>query len=150
MTQMPKKDSFNFMRGDVFWVEFERETIPPDSYVLHNTHLAIMLEDSTVPNAHVMVAPISSIKPTTKIKPTELPLYAKNYTGSNKIIDRDSFVKTHQVTTVSRNRIKEYKGQLTQEDMIALDMQLIITLGLRDRVASIIREALEKARATGE
>jgi mRNA-degrading endonuclease toxin of MazEF toxin-antitoxin module len=150
MTQLQNKDRHNFVRGDVFWVEFERETVPPNSYVLHNRHLAIMLEDSTVPNLHVMVVPISSMPQQKSIKPTELPLLAKNYTGNNAIIRHDSYVKTHQVTTISRNRIKGYKGQLTSEDLISLDMLLIITLGLRDRVTSIIREALEKGRATGE
>lgn len=49
---------------------------------------------------------------------------------------------TNQVTSITRNRLEDYLGEIKDIDMVKLDIQLISTLSLTGTVQSIIQEAV--------
>lgn len=120
----------------------EKELLP--SYTMRNKHMVVLLQDHTAERETVMGVPITGLydergKEKETIS-TDLILNKDNYS----FLEKDSFIKCDQVVRISRNRLDEKVGRLTQEHMRDLDTKLIFALGLQDRVQDLIIETLER------
>jgi len=48
-------------------------------------------------------------------------------------LDRESIVLLEQIRTIDKRRLKEYVGALGQEDMLAVDKALAVSIGLKSK-----------------
>lgn len=143
----------SFKRGEVFMVDFpvEPELGGEPSRLLEGPHRVVVLYDSTYPRKTVVVVPITSLYDDAgNRKPlilSDVVLYKQDYDNAaepyNGTIKKDSFIKTNQVRSISRNYLEGKKGELLPKDMLKLDMALISTLGLQDTVRTLIEKALQ-------
>lgn len=67
-------------------------------------------------------------------------MYKQDYTTDT--IVKDSMVKLEQLQTISRNYIGQKLGEINEKDKAKLDIALIASLGLQERVEELIRGAI--------
>ncbi|WP_430510745.1 type II toxin-antitoxin system PemK/MazF family toxin [Gottfriedia solisilvae] len=143
----------DFKRGEVFVVDFPKEpNLGEPSRVIQGPHRAVVLYDSIFPRKTVVVIPISSLYDNTgqqrQTIHTDVLLNGDEYVNAEQpykfTVVADSFIKTEQIKSVSRNLLESKKGKLLEKDMLKLDIQLLNTLGLNNTVALLIEEEVQR------
>jgi mRNA-degrading endonuclease toxin of MazEF toxin-antitoxin module len=131
--------SSRFKQGDIIWFDFPEENEPPQ-YTIKNSHPALILHDSSLPNQTVILCPITSLYDDAgnkkDLKSYHLPLYKKDYPR----LDKDSYAKLDQIMTFSRNKIKSpCIGHLNDVDKASLHLKLIETLQMEDTIQEFVQ-----------
>lgn len=133
----------NFKRGDVVLVNFHGEPTDP-TFIIKGQRPAVIIQEPETPGRTVTVAPITDLHRADGTKKrttyTNVPLYKQDYTTDT--IVKDSMVKLEQLQTISRNYIGQKLGEINEKDKAKLDIALIASLGLQERVEELIRGAI--------
>lgn len=112
----------------------------------------VVLFDSLFPNKTVTVVPITSaINPDGSKRRNEahyVPLKVEEYISAgepyNKTIQHDSRIISDQVTTIDRSDLESKKGHILPEDLVFLDLQMIVTLGLQDTINTVLQRKVHE------
>jgi len=135
-------DDREFVRGQVFFVDFRSETpmTGRPSRLIRGPHRAVVLFESTHPRNTVVVVPISSLYDESGERKetisSDVELKSAEYPDA--FITEDSFIMTNQITSVTRSRLERKVGEIKPKDMIKLDIQLISTLRLNETIQGMI------------
>jgi len=114
----------SILRGDLYYADLnpvvgsEQGGIRP-----------VLIIQNDIGNKHsptIIVAAITS-KAMKSSLPTHYILNAHNG------LDRESIVLLEQIRTIDKQRLKEYVGALDQEDMLAVDKALAVSIGLKSK-----------------
>jgi uncharacterized protein YifN (PemK superfamily) len=141
----------NFKRGEVYFATLPEEPQINDepSYVMNGSHRVVVLFNSDYPQRQVTVIPITSLYKPDGTKKFFLEdnyvlldkdEYAQEKGPYKALIDKPSFIKTDQITTITRNQLERYMGEILPRDLMELDLKLVVTLGLKDTVNRILQE----------
>lgn len=150
-------DERDFKRGEVYFVDFGRETVRSGQTprLIQGSHRVVVLFDSVFPRKTVAVVPISSLEDQAgNSKDTissDVILYKDEYINAEQpyanTVVRNSFIMTNQIRSVSRNKLERDVGKIIPKDMLKLDIQLISTLSLTNTVQQMIEEAVDERLA---
>jgi len=133
-------------RGSIFYCEF-----PHKQDSLQNGLRPAIIVQNDVGNIHsptIVIAPITSV-------PKRLDLPTHVFLGAQFGLQKDSMVLTEQITTISKNDLKEFVGITTEEYMKIVDKALKISVGLSKKhnqdifVACLCHRCLDNFFASG-
>lgn len=151
----------SFARGEVYKVDFPPEPQKGSEFskLLKGVHRAVVLMDSVFPRKTVIVVPISSLRgrdgklrhlihTDVILEQTKYNALDSSYSG---IINHDSFIMTNQIRSISRNYLEEHMGQITDDDMLKLQIQIarifemdhLINAMVEDKLYTLLGEDLE-------
>jgi mRNA interferase MazF len=105
-------------RGEVWWVAFD----PAVGGEIHKTRPSVVVSNNAA-NAvlnRVVVVPLSS--QTDKLYPSEARV---------KVEGRESKAKADQITTASKERLRNRMGALSPRDLKAVEDAMLVHLGIR-------------------
>jgi len=106
-------------RGDVYYVDLVGGLGSEQS----GTRPVVIIQND-IGNIHsptVIVATITSVNK--RYMPTHLDI----------LLEKPSKILCEQIMTISKDRLKEKVGKLTEEILIKLDEKLMLSLGIKDR-----------------
>lgn len=133
----------NFKRGDIILVNFHGEPTDP-TFVIKGQRPAVVIQDPETPGRTVTVAPITDLHKANGTKKrttyTNVVLFKSNY--PNDTIVKDSMIKLEQLQTISRSQLGKKLGEVNEKDKLRLDISLIASLGLQERVEELIQGAI--------
>lgn len=123
-----------FNRGDVVWCAYPGD----DGRVIEGPHMAVVLHDGGVPANTVITAPISSAENPDGTPRPLLPSDVILEVANHPFLQHKSYVKTRQIITVTRSRLRDVVGALDQEASIRLSLAIVEVLDLREVVEALI------------
>ncbi|WP_300261787.1 type II toxin-antitoxin system PemK/MazF family toxin [Clostridium sp.] len=110
-----------YLRGDIFYADLPEQNGSEQSGVR-----PVVIIQNNLGNKYgrtLIVAPITS-----QYK-KDLPVHSEIYNNS---LERDSTILLEQVTTIDKNKVKEFVGHLTRNELKKLNIALAISVGLMD------------------
>lgn len=110
-----------YLRGDIFYAN-----LPDQKGSEQNGLRPVVIIQNNLGNKYgrtLIVAPIIS-----KDK-KDLPVHSEIYNNS---LEKDSTILLEQVTTIDKNKIKEFVGHLTRNELKKLNIALARSVGLMD------------------
>lgn len=113
--------SIAYLSGDIFYAD-----LPDKKGSEQNGLRPVVIIQNNLGNKHsrtLIVAPRTS-----QDKPN-LPVHSEIYNNS---LDRDSIILLEQVTTIDKNKVKEFVGHLTRNELKKLNIALARSVGLMD------------------
>jgi len=114
----------SILRGDLYYADLnpvvgsEQGGIRP-----------VLIIQNNVGNKHSPTIIIAAI--TSKAMKATLPTH--HILNAQSGLDRESIVLLEQIRTIDKRRLKEYVGALGQEDMLAVDKALAVSIGLKSK-----------------
>ena len=114
------KDNFIVYRGEVYYAD-----LSPVIGSEQGGMRPVLIVQNDIGNKHApttIIAPITS-RFTKKSLPTHLPL-------SNCGLAKDSIALCEQLRTIDKKRLREKMGEIGEEEKVALDKAITISLGL--------------------
>lgn len=114
----------SILRGDLYYADLtpvvgsEQGGIRP-----------VLIIQNDIGNKHSPTVIIAAI--TSKAMKTQLPTHHILNTHSG--LDRDSIVLLEQIRTIDKRRLRDFVGVLEQDDMLAVDTALAVSVGLNGR-----------------
>lgn len=110
-----------YLRGDIFYADLPYQNGSEQSGIR-----PVVIIQNNLGNKYgrtLIVAPITS-----QYK-KDLPVHSEIY---NNNLERDSTILLEQVTTIDKNKIKEFVGHLTRNELKKLNIALARSVGLMD------------------
>lgn len=110
-----------YLRGDIFYANLPYQNGSEQSGIR-----PVVIIQNNLGNKYgrtLIVAPITS-----QYK-KDLPVHSEIY---NNNLERDSTILLEQVTTIDKNKIKEFVGHLTRNELKKLNIALARSVGLMD------------------
>ena len=110
-----------YLRGDIFYAD-----LPDQKGSEQNGLRPVVIIQNNLGNKYgrtLIVAPITS-----QDKPN-LPVHSEIYNNS---LEKDSTILLEQVTTIDKNKVKEFVGHLTRNELKKLNIALARSVGLMD------------------
>ena len=110
-----------YLRGDIFYAD-----LPDQKGSEQNGLRPAVIIQNNLGNKYgrtLIVAPITS-----QDKPN-LPVHSEIYNNS---LEKDSTILLEQVTTIDKNKVKEFVGHLTRNELKKLNIALARSVGLMD------------------
>ena len=110
-----------YLRGDIFYADLpdqngsEQSGVRPDVIIQNNL--------GNKYGRTLIVAPITSQDK------KDLPVHSEIYNNS---LEKDSTILLEQVTTIDKNKVKEFVGHLTRNELKKLNIALARSVGLMD------------------
>ncbi len=89
----------------------------------------VLIIQNDIGNKHSPTVIIAAI--TSKAMKVTLPTHCN--LSENAGLDRDSVALLEQIRTIDKRRLKDYVGALGQEDMLAVNKALAVSVGLTGR-----------------
>lgn len=111
----------NYLRGDIFYADLPDQNGSEQSGVR-----PVVIIQNNLGNKYgrtLIVAPITSRDK------KDLPVHSEIY---NNNLERDSTILLEQVTTIDKNKVKEFVGHLTRNELKKLNIALARSVGLMD------------------
>ncbi|MGU8452290.1 type II toxin-antitoxin system PemK/MazF family toxin [Clostridium perfringens] len=111
----------NYLRGDIFYADLPDKKGSEQSGVR-----PVVIIQNNLGNKYgktLIVAPITSQDK------KELPVHSEIY---NINLERGSTILLEQVTTIDKNKVKEFVGHLTRNELKKLNIALARSVGLMD------------------
>ena len=110
-----------YLRGDIFYVDLPNQNGSEQSGVRR-----VVIIQNNLGNKYgrtLIVAPITSQDK------KDLPVHSEIYNNS---LEKDSTILLEQVTTIDKNKVKEFVGHLTRNELKKLNIALARSVGLMD------------------
>ncbi|ELC8428419.1 type II toxin-antitoxin system PemK/MazF family toxin [Clostridium perfringens] len=110
-----------YLRGDIFYADLPDQNGSEQSGVR-----PVVIIQNNLGNKYgrtLIVAPITSQDK------KDLPVHSEIYNNS---LEKDSTILLEQVTTIDKNKVKEFVGHLTRNELKKLNIALAISVGLMD------------------
>ena len=110
-----------YLRGDIFYADLPYQNGSEQSGIR-----PVVIIQNNLGNKYgrtLIVAPITSQDK------KDLPVHSEIY---NNNLERDSTILLEQVTTIDKNKIKEFVGHLTRNELKKLNIALARSVGLMD------------------
>ena len=110
-----------YLRGDIFYAD-----LPDQKGSEQNGLRPVVIIQNNLGNKYgrtLIVAPITSRDK------KDLPVHSEIYNNS---LEKDSTILLEQVTTIDKNKIKEFVGHLTRNELKKLNIALARSVGLMD------------------
>ncbi|ASY52532.1 type II toxin-antitoxin system PemK/MazF family toxin [Clostridium perfringens] len=110
-----------YLRGDIFYAD-----LPDQKGSEQNGLRPVVIIQNNLGNKYgrtLIVAPITSIDK------KDLPVHSEIYNNS---LEKDSTILLEQVTTIDKNKVKEFVGHLTRNELKKLNIALARSVGLMD------------------
>lgn len=110
-----------YLRGDIFYADLPDQNGSEQSGVR-----PVVIIQNNLGNKYgrtLIVAPITS-----QYK-KNLPVHSEIYNNS---LEKDSTILLEQVTTIDKNKVKEFVGHLTRNELKKLNIALARSVGLMD------------------
>lgn len=110
-----------YLRGDIFYAD-----LPDKKGSEQNGLRPVVIIQNNLGNKHsrtLIVAPITSRDK------KELPVHSEIYNDS---LERNSIILLEQVTTIDKNKVKEFIGHVTKNELKKLNIALARSVGLMD------------------
>ncbi|ELC8453571.1 type II toxin-antitoxin system PemK/MazF family toxin [Clostridium perfringens] len=111
----------SYLRGDIFYADLPDQNGSEQSGVR-----PVVIIQNNLGNKYgrtLIVAPITSRDK------KDLPVHSEIY---NNNLERDSTILLEQVTTIDKNKVKEFVGHLTRNELKKLNIALARSVGLMD------------------
>ncbi|MDM0633334.1 type II toxin-antitoxin system PemK/MazF family toxin [Clostridium perfringens] len=111
----------SYLRGDIFYADLPNQNGSEQSGVR-----PVVIIQNNLGNKYgrtLIVAPITSRDK------KDLPVHSEIY---NNNLERDSTILLEQVTTIDKNKVKEFVGHLTRNELKKLNIALARSVGLMD------------------
>ncbi|XZJ60902.1 type II toxin-antitoxin system PemK/MazF family toxin [Clostridium perfringens] len=111
----------SYLRGDIFYADLPDQNGSEQSGVR-----PVVIIQNNLGNKYgrtLIVAPITSQDK------KDLPVHSEIYNNS---LEKDSTILLEQVTTIDKNKVKEFVGHLTRNELKKLNIALAISVGLMD------------------
>ncbi|MCX0386836.1 type II toxin-antitoxin system PemK/MazF family toxin [Clostridium perfringens] len=111
----------SYLRGDIFYAD-----LPDQKGSEQNGLRPVVIIQNNLGNKYgrtLIVAPITSQDK------KDLPVHSEIYNNS---LEKDSTILLEQLTTIDKNKIKEFVGHLTRNELKKLNIALAISVGLMD------------------
>jgi mRNA interferase MazF len=109
-------------RGAVVRVRFD----PAEGSEIQKTRPAVVVSNSVACRFDSVV----QVVPVTRFPNRDLRPYEALISSGESGVDKPSRLVANQIRTVSKTRISEYLGHVTQEEQLGLDRTIRIQLGL--------------------
>ena len=109
-----------YLRGDIFYAD-----LPDQKGSEQNGLRPVVIIQNNLGNKYgrtLIVAPITSQDK------TNLPVHSEIYNS----LEKDSTILLEQVTTIDKNKVKEFVGHLTRNELKKLNIALARSVGLMD------------------
>ncbi|ELC8369604.1 type II toxin-antitoxin system PemK/MazF family toxin [Clostridium perfringens] len=110
-----------YLRGDIFYADLPDQNGSEQSGVR-----PVVIIQNNLGNKYgrtLIVAPITSQDK------KDLPVHSEIYNNS---LEKDSTILLEQLTTIDKNKIKEFVGHLTRNELKKLNIALARSVGLMD------------------
>ncbi|EOU2044928.1 type II toxin-antitoxin system PemK/MazF family toxin [Clostridium perfringens] len=110
-----------YLRGDIFYADLPDQNGSEQSGVR-----PVVIIQNNLGNKYgrtLIVAPITSRDK------KDLPVHSEIYNNS---LEKDSTILLEQVTTIDKNKVKEFVGHLTRNELKNLNIALARSVGLMD------------------
>ncbi|MFR7934100.1 MAG: type II toxin-antitoxin system PemK/MazF family toxin [Clostridium perfringens] len=110
-----------YLRGDIFYADLPEQNGSEQSGVR-----PVVIIQNNLGNKYgrtLIVAPITSQDK------KDLPVHSEFYNNS---LEKDSTILLEQVTTIDKNKVKEFVGHLTRNELKKLNIALARSVGLMD------------------
>ena len=110
-----------YLRGDIFYAN-----LPDQKGSEQNGLRPVVIIQNNLGNKHgrtLIVAPITSREK------KDLPVHSEIYNNS---LEKYSTILLEQVTTIDKNKVKEFVGHLTRNELKKLNIALARSVGLMD------------------
>ena len=110
-----------YLRGDIFYAD-----LPDQKGSEQNGLRPVVIIQNNLGNKYgrtLIVAPITSQDK------KDLPVHSEIYNNS---LEKDSTILLEQVTTIDKNKVKEFVGHLTRNELKKLNIALARSVGLMD------------------
>ncbi|AQW26383.1 type II toxin-antitoxin system PemK/MazF family toxin [Clostridium perfringens] len=110
-----------YLRGDIFYADLPEQNGSEQSGVR-----PVVIIQNNLGNKYgrtLIVAPITSQDK------KDLPVHSEIYNNS---LEKDSTILLEQVTTIDKNKVKEFVGHLTRNELKKLNIALARSVGLMD------------------
>ncbi|MDM0612398.1 type II toxin-antitoxin system PemK/MazF family toxin [Clostridium perfringens] len=110
-----------YLRGDIFYAD-----LPDQKGSEQNGLRPVVIIQNNLGNKYgrtLIVAPITSRDK------KYLPVHSEIYNNS---LEKDSTILLEQVTTIDKNKVKEFVGHLTRNELKKLNIALARSVGLMD------------------
>ncbi|EDT71054.1 PemK family protein [Clostridium perfringens D str. JGS1721] len=110
-----------YLRGDIFYAD-----LPDQKGSEQNGLRPVVIIQNNLGNKHsrtLIVAPITSQNK------NDLSVHSKIY---SKYLEKDSTILLEQITTIDKNKVKNFVGCLTNSELKDLNRALAISVGLMD------------------
>ncbi|MCX0353620.1 type II toxin-antitoxin system PemK/MazF family toxin [Clostridium perfringens] len=110
-----------YLRGDIFYAD-----LPDQKGSEQNGLRPVVIIQNNLGNKYgrtLIVAPITSRDK------KDLPVHSEIYNNS---LEKDSTILLEQVTTIDKNKVKEFVGHLTRNELKKLNIALARSVGLMD------------------
>ncbi|MHC9413521.1 type II toxin-antitoxin system PemK/MazF family toxin [Clostridium perfringens] len=110
-----------YLRGDIFYAD-----LPDQKGSEQNGVRPVVIIQNNLGNKYgrtLIVAPITSRDK------KDLPVHSEIYNNS---LEKDSTILLEQVTTIDKNKVKEFVGHLTRNELKKLNIALARSVGLMD------------------
>ncbi|BDU81128.1 mRNA interferase [Clostridium perfringens A] len=110
-----------YLRGDIFYAD-----LPDQKGSEQNGLRPVVIIQNNLGNKYgrtLIVAPITSRDK------KDLPVHSEIYNNS---LEKDSTILLEQVTTIDKNKVKEFIGHLTRNELKKLNIALARSVGLMD------------------
>ncbi|MCX0407577.1 type II toxin-antitoxin system PemK/MazF family toxin [Clostridium perfringens] len=111
----------SYLRGDIFYAD-----LPDQKGSEQNGLRPVVIIQNNLGNKYgrtLIVAPITSRDK------KDLPVHSEIYNNS---LEKDSTILLEQVTTIDKNKVKEFVGHLTRNELKNLNIALARSVGLMD------------------
>ncbi|EGS9999349.1 type II toxin-antitoxin system PemK/MazF family toxin [Clostridium perfringens] len=111
----------SYLRGDIFYAD-----LPDQKGSEQNGLRPVVIIQNNLGNKYgrtLIVAPITSRDK------KDLPVHSEIYNNS---LEKDSTILLEQVTTIDKNKVKEFVGHLTRNELKKLNIALARSVGLMD------------------
>ena len=111
----------SYLRGDIFYAD-----LPDQKGSEQNGLRPVVIIQNNLGNKYgrtLIVAPITSRDK------KDLPVHSEIYNNS---LEKDSTILLEQLTTIDKNKIKEFVGHLTRNELKKLNIALARSVGLMD------------------
>lgn len=148
-----------FKRGYVTWTSIPESIhtadTPKPGFFLSGRHMAIVLHDHDsreIRKDMALVLPITTAKSEVAKAQKEgrdiLPSYVPILKADHPFLEHDCYVSTAQLMPINRKWMDQYIGEINQEHMELIDVQVIQNIGLMEMVVkmahSLYQEQLEQ------
>ncbi|MHC9414078.1 type II toxin-antitoxin system PemK/MazF family toxin [Clostridium perfringens] len=110
-----------YLRGDIFYADLPDQNGSEQSGIR-----PVVIIQNNLGNKYgrtLIVAPITSQDK------KDLPVHSEIYNNS---LEKDSTILLEQVTTIDKNKVKEFVGHLTRNELKKLNIALARSVGLMD------------------
>ncbi|MCD5032908.1 type II toxin-antitoxin system PemK/MazF family toxin [Enterococcus faecalis] len=138
-TENEYQDHRNFMKGDIFMIEFQQD----GQYTMSGSHRGVVLYDCVFPRNTVIVAPITSLYNGSGVRKKTISTDVI-LPESEDYLTKESIIKMEQLTCVDRKALGKKMGTLSPEFVLESSVAIVEVLQLESYIEAIVEHRLSQ------